>query len=590
MSREVGVAAPVSATKISIDHARCRDEFTGMQRSALIARSGKERFFHDIDFGDVRTGSWVYGPELPPNYHLLPVFQYISELELEGRTCLDIGTYDGMTAFVLAKCGAGLVRATCQSDLARFRIARALSGCDNVEYYPEYDLETTRHRFADASHDVVVMSAMLHHLTAPLDALLEARRLLNTGGILILESITREGGGAVLSLNTALDDPVFGVPTIWIPDERTLTAMLRLACFEPVSKTRLVGGRNARETNYDRVTYLARAETPSRVTDRTPKAREFHGALKKIGHLEIDRLERDAQRADVVHSGKAGDRHLNIWLDTVDAPLQPRWSHPKPSAETCFRLATEQDFRTLVGRWPSGSFQIEDIQLLAARYPGEIMPEGMTWSLKQIGNLFVLDQLEKWGLTDVLEIGPGFNLYFANHLKPDIAYAAIDSAGFYDAEILALTKKLRKRGAYYEGLVGGQRDDIAPASFDCCFSVSVLEHVPKAGIAAACSDMYALLRPGGWCIHSIDLTVQGIETLGAAWLTELRKAGFLLEDAAIDLRLDERRPVGAELFAEPNSISMRFYGGHVKSIWKPGATTKVFPRTHTVLVAVRKPI
>jgi SAM-dependent methyltransferase len=590
MSKQAGVQAAASSMSPHVNRERCRDGFSDMARVALVERSRQERYFHDFDFGDLRTGSWVYGPDLPPNYHLWPVFQYISELELEGRTCLDIGTYDGMTAFVLAKCDAGLVRATCQSDLARFRIARALSGCDNVEYYPEYDLETTRHRFADASHDVVVMSAMLHHLTAPLDALLEARRLLNTGGILILESITREGGGAVLSLNTALDDPVFGVPTIWIPDERTLTAMLRLACFEPVSKTRLVGGRNARETNYDRVTYLARAEQPSRITNRTSKTSEFHRTLSKIGHLEIDRLEREAVRSDVLYSGPKGDRHLNIWLDSVSVPFQPQWSNPRPAFQTCFRLATDEDFRTLVERWPSGSFQPEDIQLLAARYPGEIMPEGMTWSLKQLGNLFVLDQIAKWGMTNVLEIGPGFNLYFPNHLKEDIGYAAIDSAGFYEPEILALTRKIRKRGTFYEGLVGGQRDPITPGSFDCCFSVSVLEHVPKADIPAACRDMYTLLRPGGWCIHSIDLMVAQLGQLGNAWLSELQKAGFLLDESSIDLRLDLPRSAGAEIFTEANSISMRFYGGYVKNIWNSGTPVKAVPRYHTVLVAVRKPI
>ena len=49
----------------------------------------------------------------------------------------------------------------------------------------------------------------------------------------------------------------------------------------------------------------------------------------------------------------------------------------------------------------------------------------------------------------------------------------------------------------------------APESFDCIFSVSVLEHIPADSVSACFDAIAKFLKPGGASIHCFDFIVQG---------------------------------------------------------------------------------
>ena len=51
-----------------------------------------------------------------------------------------------------------------------------------------------------------------------------------------------------------------------------------------------------------------------------------------------------------------------------------------------------------------------------------------------------------------------------------------------------------------------------PASFDCIYSVSVLEHIPHEGIKDIYEGIHKFLRPGGFSIHCVDNVIQGSGT------------------------------------------------------------------------------
>lgn len=573
------------------DQSRNIDDYMSMAPEELIAKIKGQKSFHDMDLGAVRTGSWVYPATMPPNYHMLPAFEYLANLDLRGATCLDIGTYDGMTAFVLSELQAGEVHGICQYDLERFRLVRAFKSYRNIFYHPKTDIGLLSQMFEPGSLDLIVISAMMHHLTAPLDALLLARSLLKRGGYLVLESIVTDADEApVMKLNTASSDPVFGTPTLWVPSLSALDGMLSLACFDVVSQTRLEGGKRARETNYGRVTYLAHAETPDRLPKASTKTRETHTSVRTIGKLNLDDITDGKQEASSVrYLGPVGDKSFNIWIDRANVPLQPNWTDPKPDGESVVKIARASDFRRLVASEPDGAFTVQDISLLATRYPGESMPEGMAWGLKQMGSLFVLDHVKKWGLTNLLEVGPGFNFYFPNHLPEHVEYTGLDASGFYDPEMLILMRKRMPRGRALEGLMGKSEGVIDDNSFDSCVSVSVLEHVPAGDVDAVCRDMYRVLVPGGWALHSIDTVALACKETGARWRKAFADAGFLV-GATDDTDLAVGDWMSDPPHAESLPILMRFYGGYKATIWNSTAAKSVVQNAYTLLLAVRKPL
>ena len=394
-----------------------------------------------------------------------------------------------------------------------------------------------------------------------------------------------DGGPADFKLNTALDDPVYGCPTIWISSPEGIKEILRLAGFNPVAEIHLIGGKPARETNYDRITLLAQAVTRETITSRTKKLIEFHNKIQTIGgynYLDFENPELEQSILSTVQLPNT-HRYLNIWSHPPKEQLQPIWQEQEIERATVFKIGENSDFCRLVERNPDGAFTVEDLRYLPSKYPGQCMPEGMRWGLKQLGNLHILDFIKTWGLVDVLEIGPGFNLYFPNHLPEYCCYTGIDDEGFYDLSLLKDADVGSVRRNRVTGLLGKGNHGLKPNSFDACISVSVLEHVPAADIEALCNEMYELLRPGGWALHSIDVSEHQIQEKHFLWFQALSNAGFLLKDV--------QYPTSESGFSmaltEPNSIVMTFWDGLRPSIWD-GRRLKSRGHELTLLVAVRK--
>lgn len=570
---------------------RKRDEYFDIERPKLAELIGQREFFHDMSLRDgLRTGSKVYGDKLPPNYHLWPVFNYLSEIDLTDAKCLDIGTFDGMTAFMLAELGAREVSATCQHDLNRFRLARAWQNYTNIEYRPKTSLADFPATFASSTFDVVVISAMLHHLTAPLDALLEVRRLLRHGGAFVFESIALDREEPALFLNTELEDPVFGAPTLFAPSIGALRGLLNLACFEILSETRLLGGAEARETNYGRATFLARAVKPSELSGRTEKTIEIHTKSPKIGTIDFDIWEATAPKAaPVAYRGPAGSRQVNIWLDNCDLPLCPKAEGKNLGASTRFSVGLESDFLSLAQKHADDAIAWKDVYLLGARYPAETMPDGMAWGLKQLGNLHILDYVRRLGLARIVEVGPGFNFYFPNHVPSWCDYTGLDAPGFYDEGMLALANRGRANVKMENGLLGAGKNNLKSGAYDACVSASVLEHVPPDEIISVCADMFRVLRPGGWALHSIDLPASTLPQAFSQWLNALQMAGFIIDPKKISAPAPTKAGDKDVVLYEPFSIRARFYGKYRDSVWKKNSAGAKNGQFATILTAACKP-
>ena len=566
---------------------RFRDAYSDQSRAQLIEQGQKESWFHDFDFGDYRTGTIVYPEALPTNYHLYPLLDLLAGSDRAGVTAIDIGTYDGLTALSLGCLGAARVDATCQYDLARFRIARALSGVDSVAYFPGCDLETIELEAPKDAYDLVIASAMLHHLASPLELFTLARRLLRADGELIVEAVVVDDAPSALTLNTIRKDPVLGAPTLWLPGYDALIGMLELACLKPVEVIKLTGGRDGREPNYDRYTVRAVATRPG-FAPKGGKLAEFHDKLETYCGLDFAAMRASGNPTEQAAGAALERRALNIWTHSPKAPLQPSEAVKKPPFQPGMELASVQKFAELKHRFPDGEIAWDDVSLLALNYPGEAMPEGMSWGLKQCGYLYVLDAITRTGVTRVLEIGPGFNFYLENKLDPFLAFDSLDEPGFYRPEVFAAIESRPRRGRFHIGLLG-RPHGLEAASYDACVSVSALEHVPEQDIKAVATDLFDLTAPGGWSIHAIDCSVTQVRSAADAWLSAFRQAGFEVTDESDVGHLWERSMKAGGPLLESLPILFRFYHGYQKDPWARSLGERKVETSGAVLISVRRP-
>ena len=114
--------------------------------------------------------------------------------------------------------------------------------------------------------------------------------------------------------------------------------------------------------------------------------------------------------------------------------------------------------------------------------------------------------------------------------------------------------------------------------------------VPPADIEKVCKDMFRVLRPGGWALHSIDAPANALEKLARAGSSRCaRRASG--EQENIETRFggalapQENDPP----FFEPLSIRMRFSQGYRRGIWGDETLPESRADSATILVAAQKP-
>jgi tRNA (mo5U34)-methyltransferase len=160
---------------------------------------------------------WYHTMELRPGlitpgwFDLRPIFDRLPWPQIEGKRCLDVGTYDGHLAFEMERRGAsGVIATDIQSHLdwdwpyrqrgvsdqelwrisgeekgAGFRIAKEVLGSDvDREWVSVYELTPER----IGTFDVVVCGSLLLHLRDPIRAL-EAIRSVCHGSFMSCEEI-----------------------------------------------------------------------------------------------------------------------------------------------------------------------------------------------------------------------------------------------------------------------------------------------------------------------------------------------------------------------------------------------------------------
>ncbi len=279
-------------------------------------------WFHAIDFGDAQSPGRA--PEAPPNWTLFGCFHYLADIDVRGQRCLDIGTMDGLIAFILSRRGAREVIATDLYDREPFRFARTLLGLDGeVAYHPHTHINQMSERFGSFGFDLVAFCGVLYHAFAPLVTLMQCRQLLKEGGLIIVDTSAAPGPEPTLLFNMEWASPLFPeYTTYFVPTKSALEGMMKFAGFE------VLGCVTLRDRN--RITALGRATRPSQVPDRTALMREGHERLARsrgdlmtdvMSFYDLEHSERE--RSSIRYAGRSPITDIDIFEFETGLPLQP---------------------------------------------------------------------------------------------------------------------------------------------------------------------------------------------------------------------------------------------------------------------------
>jgi len=155
-----------------------------MTKQELLEQVNKIQWMHTIDLGDgvVTPGKWPTSPLMKKAFEAT---------DFKGKKVLDIGTCSGLWSFEAEKRGASEVYSIdylthvgywCSPE---YRLAHKVLKSKAI-YNPDlniYDIE----KLNIDDFDIIIFSGLYYHLKHPLLAFSKLRRVLNTGGKLIVE-------------------------------------------------------------------------------------------------------------------------------------------------------------------------------------------------------------------------------------------------------------------------------------------------------------------------------------------------------------------------------------------------------------------
>jgi tRNA (mo5U34)-methyltransferase len=197
-----------------------------------------------------------------------------SAIDYQGKSVLDLGSWDGLWAFEAEALGASLVVATdCNSSwrspiyfgLENFLLVREAVFSNVIPLWnvapnqltERLSVVTNNHPAVAEGFDIVHHLGLLYHLRDPFYSLSQARAVLKDGGTLLLEAGVHTGTGEVMHLNSKGSKYYHDYTTWWLPTVECCMEMLRMTFFEVISH-KMIPSKEATS----RVSILAKAVPP----------------------------------------------------------------------------------------------------------------------------------------------------------------------------------------------------------------------------------------------------------------------------------------------------------------------------------------
>jgi 2-polyprenyl-3-methyl-5-hydroxy-6-metoxy-1,4-benzoquinol methylase len=216
-------------------------------RAARRYRTGPLRRGYPQTAGELSNSAlarewWYYSVELLPGvvmegqYPRLPLLprMMLRRCHVEGASCLDLGSMEGLIPTLLAKRGARSVLAVDHSN-------QSLGKLDAVQHYHGVEFEyrsvglmyRLHRQLAPRGFDVVNCSGLLYHVFSPLTVLASVRPLVKRGGIMIVSTNVSLERAPVMRFNVR-GELQREADTFWYPTAGLLDYLLRYLRLEPI--------------------------------------------------------------------------------------------------------------------------------------------------------------------------------------------------------------------------------------------------------------------------------------------------------------------------------------------------------------------
>ncbi|API86859.1 class I SAM-dependent methyltransferase [Francisella uliginis] len=291
--------------------------------SSLENALKKNQWFHSIEFDYNKISKGRFDENRPTNYTLYGVLYLINQIDISNKSCLDMGTMDGLIAFSLAEKGANVIA----TDLAfreNFLLGKEFLNYQ-IEYLPDCSDDQLSKRL-DKKLDLIVCAGILYHVLEPMRLLYNLRVNLKKEGLLILETqyMWRKNYPYMEFSPADNKNGSIHANTFFRPSLSSLIAMMEIVGFQVISTISV----------NSRLTVLAKAVKPSELVSTNKMTMNICKNYKNYKNyrdfIDYSYLEQDLDCSDIRYSQKViGDYWIYSSKFTIENSLQPKYKPKK---------------------------------------------------------------------------------------------------------------------------------------------------------------------------------------------------------------------------------------------------------------------
>lgn len=289
-----------------------------MNQLTLQNEIKKYDWYHAIDLGNgVVTPRRFYGR--PPNSSLFPVYYLLENISIRNMDCIDIGTADGLSAFILKQEGARKVVATDRTSRETFIFVRDYLNLE-IDYIPHSTVDNYNvykkliERGLPTKYDLILLTAVIQHNYDPLVVMMHARKMLKLSGLMIVETVYHPGDDPALYFNTECTKPWRSSDTYFLPTITCLHAFSRYLSTKPLATV----------VNAERVAILMQACRPNEIEGKSEILDLIINKGAHYGPLKFSDLTKESEQSNISYTGRQGMWFIDMNMFKTRFSLQPR--------------------------------------------------------------------------------------------------------------------------------------------------------------------------------------------------------------------------------------------------------------------------